>query len=164
MDAQSLVHDVPVEGGDLICNGEQYLTFLLEQEHYAVDILCVEEIRNWTPPTKIPNAPNYVKGVINMRGVIIPIIDLRLKFNIGNTSYTDTTVVVVLTIVAEHETKTIGYVVDAVSDVILINNKEIESQSGFVGRVPPENILGRVNINDGVVTVLNILTLYKIEH
>jgi len=80
MDIQALAQDVPIEGEytmegvDFITSGEQYLTFLLSQEQYAVDILCVEEIRSWEQPTKIPNAPSYVKGVINMRGIIVPIV------------------------------------------------------------------------------------------
>ena len=77
MNIQAMAKDIPVEGEhsiegvDFITSGDQYLTFLLEKEQYAVDILCVEEIRSWENPTIIPNAPGYIKGVINMRGVIV---------------------------------------------------------------------------------------------
>ena len=92
MDIQMLAEEVPVEGEyslegiDFITSGEQYLTFLLAKEQYAVDILCVEEIRSWENPTRIPNSPSYIKGVINMRGIIVPIVDLRMKFNITQIS------------------------------------------------------------------------------
>jgi len=169
MNIQSLVDEVPVEGEysmegiDFISSGEQFLTFLLAQEQYAVNILCVEEIRSWENPTKIPNAPHYVKGVINMRGIIVPIIDLRLKFDIGEAIYCETTVVVVLTVVNDDKSRTIGFVVDAVSDVLNAEENEIKKAPAFGGCVPQEYIAGLVNVAENVVTVLNVVALQTIE-
>lgn len=169
MDIQTLAADIAVEGEyslegiDFITNGDQYLTFLLDNEQYAVDILCVEEIRSWEKPTIIPNAPNYVKGVINMRGVIVPIIDLRMKFSVGKADYLHTTVVIVLTIETDSASRTIGFVVDAVSDVLNAAEDEIKPSPAFGGRLPPHYIQGIVNAGEGVVTLLNVPALQELE-
>lgn len=169
MNIQELAAEIPsegehsLEGIDFITSGEQYLTFLLADEQYAVDILCVEEIRSWENPTKIPNSPSYVKGVINMRGIIVPIIDLRLKFTIGEAIYTEVTVVIVLTIENEGNTRTIGFVVDAVSDVLNTEEDDIKNAPAFGGCVPQQYIAGIVNVGKNVVTLLNVDALQIIE-
>ena len=169
MNIQALAGEIPeqgehsLEGIDFITSGEQYLTFMLSEEQYAVDILCVEEIRSWEQPTQIPNSPHYVKGVINMRGVIVPIIDLRQKFSIGKPEYSETTVVIVLTIATEDSSKTIGFVVDAVSDVLNAELTDIKPAPAFGGCIPPHFIEGLVNVGDKVVTLLNVQSLSVIE-
>lgn len=169
MDIQELAQDIPVEGEyslegiDFITNGEQYLTFILQNEQYGVDILCVEEIRSWENPTKIPNAPKYVSGVINMRGIIVPIIDLRLKFSIGEAVYLDTTVVIVLTLEIDNNSRTMGFVVDAVSDVLNAEENEIKKAPAFGGCVAQHYIDGLINVGDNVVTLLNVASLQQIE-
>ncbi len=169
MDIQDLAQDIPVEGEyslegiDFITSGEQYLTFMLDKEQYGFDILCVEEIRSWETPTKIPNSPEHVCGVINMRGIIVPIIDLRVKFNICEAAYTETTVVIVLTIEDAGISRTIGFIVDAVSDVLNADESEIKSAPAFGGCVPQHYIDGLVNVGDNVVTLLNIKALQQIE-
>jgi purine-binding chemotaxis protein CheW len=169
MDIQMLAEEVPVEGEyslegiDFITSGEQYLTFLLAEEQYAVDILCVEEIRSWENPTRIPNSPQYIKGVINMRGIIVPIVDLRMKFNIGDAVYCETTVVIVLTVETEEKTRTIGFVVDAVSDVLNVENNEIKPAPVFGGCVPQNYLDGLVNVGEKVVTILNVKALQAVE-
>jgi purine-binding chemotaxis protein CheW len=169
MDIQMLAEEVPVEGEyslegiDFITSGEQYLTFLLAEEQYAVDILCVEEIRSWENPTRIPNSPQYIKGVINMRGIIVPIVDLRMKFNIGEAVYCETTVVIVLTVETEEKTRTIGFVVDAVSDVLNVELNEIKPAPGFGGCVPQNYLDGLVNVGENVVTILNVKALQAVE-
>lgn len=169
MNIQELAKDIPAEGEhalvgiDFITNGEQYLTFTLDEEQYAVDILCVEEIRSWEQPTKIPNAPNYVKGVINMRGIIVPIIDLRLKFLIGQSNYLETTVVIVLTYENEGKSRTIGFVVDTVSDVLNADQKDIKKAPAFGGSIPQHYVQGLINVGDNVVTLLNVKSLQTIE-
>lgn len=169
MNIQDLASKVPVqgetalEGLEFITSGDQYLTFLLANEQYAVDILCVEEIRSWEQPTKIPNSPHYVKGVINMRGVIVPIVDLRLKFNISEASYHKTTVVIVLTYQTESSSRTIGFVVDAVSDVLNVEPTEIKSFPSFGGSVQPQYIEGLINVGKSVVTLLNVENLQQVE-
>lgn len=169
MDIQALAQEIPIEGEyslegiDFITNGEQYLTFVLDTEHYAVDILCVEEIRSWEKPTRIPNAPVHVKGVINMRGVIVPIIDLRIKFGIGEAVYCETTVVIVLTFESDEQSRTIGFVVDAVSDVLNAEENEIKSAPAFGGIIPHHYVNGLVNVGEGVVTLLDVEALQHIE-
>ena len=169
MNIQEMANEVPVEGEhslegiDFITSGDQYLTFLLDEEQYAVDILCVEEIRSWEQPTKIPNSPNYVKGVINMRGIIVPIIDLRLKFTIGTAVYLETTVVIVLTYQDEDSSRTIGFVVDAVSDVLNAEQRDIKPAPAFGGCVGPQFIDGLINSESTVVTLLNVPALQSLE-
>jgi purine-binding chemotaxis protein CheW len=169
MNIQELAKDIPVEGEhnlegiDFITNGKQYLTFSLAREQYAVDILCVEEIRIWEQPTKIPNAPEDVKGVINMRGIIVPIVDLRVKFNIGSFDYCDTTVVIVLNVEDEHKSRTMGFVVDAVSDVLNADESDIKKAPAFGCGVPEHYVAGLVNVGSKVVTLLNVQALQQIE-
>lgn len=169
MDIQSLAGQIPVEGEyslegiDFITSGEQYLTFKLAEEQYGIDILCVEEIRSWEKPTVIPNAPQHVCGVINMRGVIVPIIDLRIKFNIGEAKYSETTVVIVLNLENEGISKTIGFVVDAVSDVLNAEESEIKEAPAFGGLVPKKFIFGLVNVGDNLVTLLDNAAMQYLE-
>jgi purine-binding chemotaxis protein CheW len=169
MDIQTLASEIPVqgeyalEGIDFITSGEQYLTFSLGQEQYAVNILSVEEIRSWEQPTHIPNAPTFVKGVINMRGIIVPIIDLRLKFGIGEAKYSKTTVVVVLTAQHMAKSRTMGFVVDAVSDVLNAQESDIKAAPAFGGSLAQHYIEGIVNVADNVVTLLNVNALQVIE-
>ncbi|GAA0818939.1 chemotaxis protein CheW [Colwellia sp. D2M02] len=169
MNIQAMAQEIPpegehsLEGIDFIISGDQYLTFLLADEQYAVDILCVEEIRSWEKPTIIPNAPLCIKGVINMRGVIVPIVDLRIKFHVGEAVYLDTTVVIVLTYQSEDKSRTIGFVVDAVSDVLNVEEQEIKPAPAFGGSVAQQFIEGLINNDTNIVTLLNVAQLQQIE-
>jgi purine-binding chemotaxis protein CheW len=169
MNIQALAKNIPVEGEyslegiDFITSGEQYLMFQLADEIFAVNILCVEEIRSWEKPTKIPNAPFYVMGVINMRGIIVPIMDLRLLFGMGDVTYTKTTVVVVLTIETAEQTKTMGFVVDAVTDVLNVEENDIKPAPAFGSAIAQQYIQGLVNLSHEVVTLLNVEALQVIE-
>ena len=106
--------------------GREFLTFRLGAEEYGIDILKVQEIRSYEPPTKLANAPAYLKGVINLRGVIVPIVDLRIKFNCvndqGEAELNDFTVVIVLNV----KGRVVGAVVDSVSDVMQLTDKSIQ--------------------------------------
>jgi len=104
----------------------QYLTFFLGDEEYGVDILRVQEIRGWDRATPIPNTPDYVRGVINLRGAVVPIIDLRRRFKKESIPYTSTTVVIVVKVFGEKGEKVVGVAVDAVSDVRNINENELQ--------------------------------------
>jgi purine-binding chemotaxis protein CheW len=106
-----------VAGVSAIANVRQLLTFAIGSEAFAVDILRVQEIRGWTEPTRIPHAPAYLKGVVNLRGTVVPIIDLRSRFGLPELETTKTTVVIVLHVGGGQKTKRVGIVVDAVSDV-----------------------------------------------
>ncbi len=157
--------ETKLEGVDFISTGDQYLTFCLGCENYGVDILSVTEIRGWESPTKIPNSPGYVKGVINLRGIIVPIIDLREMFNVGEVVFTDTTVVVVLSIAINDgkESSVRGFVVDGVSDVLNVNSNEIKRSSAFNGTLPSGFVDGLVNVDENVVTLLDIKELLTLD-
>ena len=110
--------------------GNQYLTFMLADEEYGVDILRVQEIKGWDRVTPLPNSPDYLRGVINLRGAVVPIIDLRRRFHMTEVEYSKTTVVVMLKVHDERAERTMGFVVDAVSDVYSIADDQL--------RLPPE--------------------------
>ena len=145
-----------LEGIDFISDEDQYLTFDLGQEVFGVDILRVTEIRGWEEPTLLPNSPSYVKGVINIRGLIVPIIDLRARFSLGELSYLPTTVVIVLNCSVEGVQRTMGFVVDAVSDVLNTNSEQIKPPLAFGGSIKQDNIEGMVNTPDHIVTLLKV--------
>lgn len=155
--------DLTLEGIDFISDGDQYLTFCLADEHYGVDILSVTEIRGWEEPTLIPNSPPHVKGVINLRGVIVPIIDLRIRFQIGEADYTPTTVVIVLAVNSATVKCTMGFVVDAVSDVLNADAADIKPAPAFGGLVENSFIQGLVNVGSNVVTVLNVEQILTLD-
>ena len=98
----------------------EFLSFQLGTEEYAIDILKVQEIRGYEQPTSIANAPPFIKGVINLRGVIVPIVDLRIKLGLGSVEYTPFTVVIVLNVAK----RVVGIVVDSVSDVIMLLTRD----------------------------------------
>jgi len=144
------------DDGDFIINGQQYLTFVLGGESYGVDILSVKEIRGWDEATLVPNSPDYVKGVVNLRGTIVPIIDLRVRFDVGKINFLPTTVVIILSGDEELGNRTVGFIVDAVSDVLDVEDKDMKSSPDFDGSVPADYIYGLVNTNESVITVLNV--------
>jgi purine-binding chemotaxis protein CheW len=121
------------------------LTFRLGHEEYAIDILRVQEIRSYEAPTRIANAPSFVKGVVNLRGVIVPIVDLRLKFGHDAPRYDGSTVTVVLTIA----NRVIGVVVDSVSDVIELANDDIRPAPEFNAQVDASHIVGLGTVRSG---------------
>jgi purine-binding chemotaxis protein CheW len=100
----------------------EYLAFKLGQEEYGIDILKVQEIRGYESVTRIANAPEFIKGVINLRGIIVPIVDMRIKFNLGEPSYDQFTVVIILSIAG----RVVGMVVDSVSDVTTLDPEQIK--------------------------------------
>lgn len=102
--------------------GDEFLAFTLGVEEYGIDILKVQEIRGYESPTRIANAPEFIKGVINLRGLIVPIVDMRIKFNLGDANYDNLTVVIILNIAG----RVVGMVVDSVSDVITLQADQIK--------------------------------------
>lgn len=123
--------------------GREYLTFRLAEEEYGIDILRVREIRGWEPVTRIPNSPAYVKGVLNLRGAIVPIFDLRIRFDLPRSDYTATTVVVVLSVISSDKRERImGVVVDAISDVVNAMAADIQSTPEFDSSIKIEYING----------------------
>jgi purine-binding chemotaxis protein CheW len=141
----------------------QYLSFTMDNEEYGVDILRVQEIRSWEPVSRVPNVPYYEKGVINLRGSIVPIIDLRERFRLKFTDYTPLTVVVVLQTKDGIKSRTMGVVVDSVSDVITIDRNKIQDAPDFGAKVSNEFIHGLVSVNERMVILLDVEKLLKLE-
>ena len=139
-------------------NGEddQYLTFMLAGEEYGVDILRVQEIKGWDNVTPIPNTPNYIKGVINLRGTIVPIIDLRERFSLESISYGPTTVVIVLKVNSEKGSRTMGIVVDAVSEVYNISQETLKPAPDFGQAISTDFVMGLATVEEQMVIVLDI--------
>lgn len=102
--------------------GNEYLAFTLGREEYGIDILRVQEIRGYEPVTRIANAPDFIKGVVNLRGTIIPVVDMRIKFDLGTPTYDEFTVVIVLNIAG----RIVGMVVDSVSDVTTLSPEQVK--------------------------------------
>jgi purine-binding chemotaxis protein CheW len=130
----------------------EYLTFTLGSEEYAIDILKVQEIRGYEQPTLIANAPAFIKGVINLRGIIVPIVDLRIKFNLGRVEYTPFTVVIILNVAG----RVLGAVVDSVSDVISLNKAQIRPAPDFSGTFDTKYILGLASVDTRMMIVTDI--------
>ena len=141
---------------------DQYLTFMLADEEYGVDILRVQEIRGWDSATAIPNAPDYVLGVVNLRGVVVPIFDLRKRFNLDNAEFTSETVIVVVKVEHEKGERTIGMVVDGVSDVYNITAENVNSAPDVGGSVNMEFIKGLATINDEMIILLDVDELINV--
>jgi purine-binding chemotaxis protein CheW len=135
---------------------DQYLTFIMQKEEYGVPILSVQEIRGMENVTPIPNAPEYVKGVINLRGTVVPIIDLRQRFGLENLTYDTTTVVIVLKVETQKGEKIMGIVVDAVSDVYSIADEDMREAPDLGEQVDTHYIQGLVNVNETMVIILDI--------
>lgn len=149
----------PIEAADLMQGGsgeDQYLTFILNDEEYGVDILRVQEIRGWDNATPIPNTPDYIKGVMNLRGTIVPIIDLRERFHMEPLPYGPTTVVIVLKVYADDRERVMGIVVDAVSEVYNISNEELQPAPDFGDTVSLAFVQGLATIEEKMVIVLDI--------
>ncbi len=121
-------------------------------EEYAIDILTVQEIRGYDTVTKIANAPDFIKGVINLRGTIVPIVDMRIKFQLGTVSYDQFTVVIVLNI----GQRVVGMVVDGVSDVITLLPEQIRSAPEFSSALDTQYLMGLGTVDERMIILVNI--------
>ena len=136
--------------------GNQYLTFLLAGEEYGVDILRVQEIKGWDNVTMIPNTPDYIKGVINLRGTIVPIVDLRARFSLEAIPYGITTVVIVLRVNTDNGSRIMGIVVDAVSEVYNISDDALKESPDFGQAISTDFVMGLGTVDDKMIIVLDI--------
>ena len=152
-----------LDNPELEATSLQFLSFTLDQEEYGVDILRVQEIRSWEPVSRIPNVPAYEKGVVNLRGAIVPIIDLRERFNLGHSVYSELTVVVVLQAQIGDKTRVMGVVVDAVSDVVNVSKRHIQASPSFGAKVSTEFINGLVEVSGRMVMLIDIDKLLKLQ-
>lgn len=133
-------------------DGNQFLTFQLGEELYGMDILRVQEIKGYTTVTKIPNTPEYIKGVLNLRGTIVPIVELRTAFGMPTIDYTMFTVIIVVVV----RDRIMGLVVDSVSDVLNISQKDIQATPEFGTTVDVSVLNGIAKSGDKLVALLNI--------
>lgn len=136
--------------------GGKYLSFSLAEEEYGIGILKIKEIIGMMPITIVPKTPEFVKGVINLRGKVIPIIDLRLRFGMEAAGYTDRTCIIVVEIESKSGTVLIGIVVDSVSEVLNVRTESIEAPPTFGTGLDTEYILGMAKIGSGVKILLDI--------
>jgi purine-binding chemotaxis protein CheW len=147
--------------------GSQYLSFDVGGEEFAVNILSVQEIRGWEIPTFLPNSPDYIKGVLNLRGTIVPVMDLRTRFRFRNEKYLETTVIIILKTTSDNFEKLMGCVVDGVSDVFNIEESEIGEVPDYGSGVDSQFASGVMSVSDNAVTLLelsNLLSLDLIDH
>jgi purine-binding chemotaxis protein CheW len=144
-------------------NEQEYLTFLLNGEEFGIDILCVQEIRVWSAVTELPNKPEYIKGVINLRGVIIPIIDLRQRFGIAPLEYNEQTVTIILRNQNATKPMVVGIVVDAVSEVYKLDSKSIRKAPEFGTHIDTCFLKGLASVENKLVILLETQTLLNQE-
>ena len=131
---------------------QEFLTFRLGNEEYGIEILKVPEIRGYDTITQIANAPEFIKGVVNLRGIIVPIIDMRIKFNLGEATYDRFTVVIILNLSG----RVVGIVVDGVSDVIGLDAEQVRPTPEFGGVLNTEYIMGLGTVDDRMLILLDI--------
>ena len=147
------------EGGE----SYQVLTFVLGSETYGVDILRVQEIRGWSAVTKIPNSPPHVLGVLNLRGSIVPVVDLRKRFSLEQAEYTAVTVIIVLSVRGEAGRRDFGVVVDGVSDVVDVQSNAVRPTPDLGCRAATDHIRGLVPVNERMVVLLDLDRLIGAE-
>ena len=132
--------------------GRECLTFTLGDEEYGIDILMVQEIRGYETVTKIANIPDFIKGVINLRGVIVPVVDMRIKFQLGNVAYNQFTVVIVLNVCG----RVIGMVVDGVSDVVALTPEQIRATPEFGSSLDTQYLIGMGTVDKRMIILIDI--------
>jgi len=142
---------------------QEYLTFELGSEEYGIDILNVQEIRVWSPVTEIPDTPDFLKGVINLRGVIVPIVDLRLRFKYQAQDYCETTVVIVLKGSVNSKISMVGIVVDAVSDVHKVTAEQEKDAPDFGSHIDSQFIKSMATITENIVILLNANKILDVD-
>jgi len=137
----------------------EHLTFTLGKEEYGIDILKVQEIRGYDAVTHIANAPEFIKGVINLRGVIVPIVDMRIKFKVGEPTYNEFTVVIIMNVLG----RVIGMVVDGVSDVVALGPEQIKAAPEMGAAMDTDYITGLGTLNDQMLILVDIEKLMGSE-
>jgi len=136
--------------------GRHYLSFLLDDEEYAIDILRVQELRGWVPVTRVPDMPDYLKGVLNLRGAIIPVIDLRQRFGLPEVNYGPTTVVIVINVDSDKTERVMGIIVDAVAETYTLMEDQIQPAPQIGGGIDSEFITGLIALDDKMIILMDI--------
>lgn len=134
----------------------QFLTFRVGTGEYGVDIMTVREIKGWSETTRLPNMPEFMRGVINLRGVVVPIFDLRCRFNMGTTEANPKNVVIILAV----GERTVGILVDAVSDILTINSDEIKLPPNTDTQIDEAFINGLISVDERMVVLLSVSKLF----
>jgi purine-binding chemotaxis protein CheW len=134
----------------------QYLSFFLGGQEYATDILRVQEIKGWDTVTRVPYSPNYILGVINLRGAIVPVVDLRVRLALESAPFDSATVVIVVRVAGARGERIVGLVVDAVSDVYSFSAENIQPPPEAVGSLDQMYVLGLAKLEDKLVIILDI--------
>ncbi|MHB1052937.1 MAG: chemotaxis protein CheW [Thiobacillus sp.] len=132
--------------------GKEYLAFTLGQEEYGIDILRVQEIRGYEPVTRIANAPDFIKGVVNLRGIIVPVVDMRIKLNLGTPTYDPFTVVIILSIAG----RVVGMVVDSVSDVMTLTPEQVKPAPEMGTSFDSDYLIGLGTLNERMLILVDI--------
>jgi len=148
----STINHAAANAGGVITHIREFLAFKLGHEEYGIDILRVQEIRSYEAPTRMANAPDYIKGVVNLRGVIVPIVDMRMKFNLEEVKYDGFTVVIVLNIGQQ----VIGMVVDGVSDVITLAPEQLRPVPELSSAIASDHLLAIGSLEDRMLILLDI--------
>ena len=148
------MHDTEIE--DVASTADQYLTFLLGDEEYGVEILKVQEIKSWGPCTPLPRAPDYLLGVINLRGAIVPIVDLRRRFGLESIAYDSTTAIIIVRSEADGHVRIVGLVVDRVSEVYHLDRDTIQESTDVTGSAKGDFIRGLGQIEEKMIILLDL--------
>ena len=138
--------------GAAIHQGNEFLTFTLGKEEYGIEILKVQEIRGYDAVTTLANTPEFIKGVINLRGIIVPIVDMRIKFHLGKADYDQFTVVIILNVA----NRVVGMVVDGVSDVITLNPDQIKPAPEFGSAIDTKYVMGLGTVDERMLILVDI--------
>lgn len=144
-------------------DADQYLTFMLAGEEYGVDILSVQEIKGWDSVTPMPNTPEYILGIINLRGTIVPIMDLRKRFTLDAMEFGPTTVVIVVKVEVNDQMRTMGMVVDAVSEVYNVSNHEMSPPPDFGCVVDMDFVKSLASIDQKMIILLDLALIVQAE-
>lgn len=151
---------VAAGGGEIAATGsgesQQFITFTIGDEEYGVDIMVVREIKGWAEPTALPNSPNHMRGVLNLRGVIVPIFDLRCRFGQGQTDVTKLHVIIIVAV----NDRLIGILVDSVSDILSVSSEEIRAVPKMERQIDSEYLNGLVTVKERMVALLDTEQLF----
>jgi purine-binding chemotaxis protein CheW len=159
MQAQPQTFGKPTHSVATIERNNEFLSFRLGEEEYGIDILKVQEIRNYEIVTSIANAPRFIKGIVNLRGTIVPVVDMRIKFGMSDVCYDQFTVVIVLNVAG----RVVGMVVDSVSDVITLSSEQVKPAPGFSSSFDTRYILGLGTVDKRMLILVDIEKLMTSE-
>lgn len=150
------MNEEPSTDSEIVSKADQYLTYSVGEEEYGVKILSVREIRGWEPVARVPNTPAYIKGVLNLRGTAVPVVDMRVRMNVSDPVYDNTTVLIVLRAEIDGAERIAGIVVDSVSDVMNASSQEVRKTPDFGESVDTEFITGLTDVEGKMVMLFDV--------